>query len=60
MHREKAETYLRIKKIGKTKNKEGNGFIYHVVSATSFLKRRLTSYYFGNRSFQIPTRDRQP
>jgi hypothetical protein len=59
MHREKAETNLRIKN-RQIKNKEGKGFICHVVPATSFLKRKLTPHYFGNLLFQIPACDRQP
>jgi len=59
MHREKAETYLRIKN-RQIKNIEENGFIYRVLSATSFLKRRLKPHCFGNLSVQIPACDRQP
>jgi len=58
MHREKEETYLTIKN-KQIKNKERKGFIYHVVSTISFIKRRLTSHYFGNLPFQIPACDRQ-
>jgi len=59
IHREKGETYLRIKN-RQMKNIEEKGFIYHVLSAALFLKRRLKPHCFGNLPVQIPACDRQP